>query len=262
MDAGRHGEGRPQVTVLERHMAANRGAAVAWIIAQVTPGTTISCDKQMCSALAARGFPAAYLQVLGPTSPLPVGTNLIIETAAVRSLFGASLDAQAAPAVLTTIGSGQAEIAVRATAPNGVPAYWHALAVGHKARQHNEAALLDLGGRIIPSAAARKTIADGDADMRLIVAITDIAVSLPVDIVDFGTDAAKASADLPLRYADLAETDAAAHMSSTAYAAAVRAALAKVPSQYRPLSTSVVSVRGVDVLRITVGAPSPPGFQS
>jgi hypothetical protein len=197
-----------------------------------------------------------------PASPPPLDAALVIETAAVRSIFGTSLNARVAPVVLTTIGSGQAEITIRAIAPNGVSSYWHALAAGHEARRQNESALLGLS-RIATSAAAKKTITDGDADSRLILAITSLAGSEPVDIVDFGSVATNASSGLPLRYADLAETSAAAHMTSSAYVAAMRDALGRIPSQYRPLRISEVRLRsGMRVLQIDEGAPSPLGFQS
>lgn len=250
----------PKLTRLQQQTAVNRARAAAWVKTEVSPGTTIACDKEMCSALAASGLPPSYLHVLGPTSAPPLDTALIIQTAAVRSLFGTTLDTRIAPAVFTTIGSGQAEIAIRAIAPHGVAAYRAALGAGQKARQENEASLLNVN-RITRSAAARKTIAAGSADMRLIVAIADVAASQPVDIIDFGSIATDASSELPLRYADLAENDPAAHMSSNAYLAAMRAALGGLPSPYRPLWINVVRLRsGTSVLRIDEGAPSPLGF--
>jgi hypothetical protein len=141
-----------------------------------------------------------------------------------------------------------------------VTLYRQALEAGQRARQENEAVLLDFK-RITPSIAARKTITDGDADPRLIVAITYLARYEPVDIVDFGSDAVNQSGDLPLRYADLAVKDAATHMSSSAYVAAMRADLILVPSQYRPQWIGEVRLpSGMWVLRIDEGAPSPLGF--
>jgi hypothetical protein len=245
---------------LLRQTAAYDRLAAAWITKQVTPGTSIACDKQMCSALAASGISTHDLDVLGPASREPFDATLIVETAAIRSLFGTSLNSQEAPAVLTTIGSGQAEITIRTIAPGGAAKYARALTAGQETRKQDEAALLGLR-RISYSAMAKKTLADGNADMRLIVAITDVAASQPVDIVDFGSEATSPSADLPLRYADLAENDSAAHMSTSRYLAAIHAALSKVPAAYGPLWTSVVSLgHGTRVLRINVGAPSPLGF--
>jgi hypothetical protein len=252
--------GKAPETLLQRQTAAYRADAAAWVKMQVSPDTAIACDKQMCSALAASGFSARYLHVLGPTSPPPVDATLVIQTAVIRRLFGTSLNTRVAPAVLTTIGSGPAEITIRAIAQGGVTLYRQALEAGQRARQENEAVLLDFK-RITPSIAARKTITDGDADPRLIVAITYLARYEPVDIVDFGSDAVNQSGDLPLRYADLAVKDAATHMSSSAYVAAMRADLILVPSQYRPQWIGEVRLpSGMWVLRIDEGAPSPLGF--
>jgi hypothetical protein len=54
--------------------------------------------------------------------------RLVVETAAVRALFGSSLDTEWAPAVLAAFGSGEAEITVRVVAANGAAAYLAALA--------------------------------------------------------------------------------------------------------------------------------------
>ncbi len=226
---------------------------------QVSPGTAISCDSQMCAALRIAGFLATALHVLGPTSPPPVGASLVVETAAVRNQFGSSLDTEVAPVAVASIGSGQAEISIRMIAPHGVAALRQALAAGAQARKQDEAAVLGLT-QITTSGLAGTQLASGSADMRLVLAITSVAASLPVDVVEFGTMASGASSDLPLRFADLAESDQAAHMSSKAYVAAVLAALRTVPSQYRPLWAKAVRLSsGVTVLRIDVGVPSPLG---
>ena len=227
---------------------------------QVSPGTAISCDSQMCAALRNAGFLASALHVLGPTSPPPLGASLVVETAAVRQQFGSSLDTEIAPAAIASIGSGPAEISIRMIAPHGVTAFRQALAAGMQTRKQNEAALLG-GSRIATSGLGRTELASGSADMRLVLAITYLAATLPVDIVEFGTMAIGGSPELPLRFADLAETDQAAHMSSSAYVAAMLAALRTVPIQYRPLWAKAVRLSsGVTVLRIDVGAPSPLGL--
>ena len=227
---------------------------------QVSPGTAISCDSQMCTALRTAGFLATALHVLGPTSPPPLGSSLVIETAAVRHQFGSSLDTEIAPAAIASIGSGQAGISIRMIAPHGVAALMQALATGVQARKQNEAALLG-GTQITTSGLAGTELASGSADLRLALAITYVAASLPVDIVEFGTMASGSSSDLPLRFADLAESDQAAHMGSKAYVAALQAALRTVPSQFRPLWAKPVRLSsGVTVLRINVGAPSPLGL--
>ena len=61
--------------------AAVRAQAAAWVAEQVSPDVTVSCDAVMCAALRAHGFPAGELVVLGPASPDPVPSVLVVETA-------------------------------------------------------------------------------------------------------------------------------------------------------------------------------------
>jgi len=104
-----------------------RAQAAAWVAEQVSPDVTVSCDAVMCAALQAHGFPVSKLVVLGPTSPDPVPSVLVVETATVRELFGSSLAIAWAPAVLASFGSGTGTITVRVVAPHGAAAYQAAL---------------------------------------------------------------------------------------------------------------------------------------
>jgi hypothetical protein len=61
--------------------------------------------------------------MLGPTSPDPVPSDLVVETSAVRALFGNSLAIAWAPAVLASFGSGTGVITVRVVAPHDADAY-------------------------------------------------------------------------------------------------------------------------------------------
>src|SRR5947207_7012057 len=96
----------PSSAAPPRLEAAVRDQAVAWIVRQVRPGAMVSCDQAMCAALEARGLPARDLLVLGPLSRDPRHSDVVVETATVRSLFGTSLDLAWAPAVLASFGSG------------------------------------------------------------------------------------------------------------------------------------------------------------
>jgi hypothetical protein len=244
-----------KLTPLQRQAIANQAGAVFWIKQQVTPGTQISCDKLMCAALAAAGYLNQDLNVLGPASSGPPSSRLVIDTAAVRSQFGSSLESAIAPLALTTVGSGQARISIRLVAPHGPAALKQSLAAEQRARQQNEAVLP--GGPIATSTAARADLTKGSVDTRLAFAIVSMAPSLPVDILGFGNVATGGSSDLPLRFADLAESDPAAHMTSGAYAAALQAAISKIPGPYRPLWVKPVRLSpGTTVLRVDVGAPS------
>src|SRR5204863_6560494 len=96
--------GSPPSAAPARHEAAIRGQAAAWVAQQVSRGVAVSCDRVMCAALEARGFPARDLLVLGPLSRDPRSSAVVVETGAVRALFGTSLDRAWAPAVLASFG--------------------------------------------------------------------------------------------------------------------------------------------------------------
>ena len=95
--------------------------------AQVSRSSVVACDPVMCSALQAQGLPAASLIELSPTADGPLGSAVVVATAAVRSQFGARLTTVYAPTVLAAFGTGTARIEVRVTAPDGAPAYLSSL---------------------------------------------------------------------------------------------------------------------------------------
>ena len=254
----------PQLSAAQlRQQAANRNQAAAWMAQQVSPDGTVACDRLMCAALTAHGFPSNDLLVLGPTSPDPLSSAVIVETAAVHSLFGSSLETAWAPAVLASFGSGPAGVTVRVIAPHGANAYQNALRADLADRKASGAALLN-DSQIVISAAARNQLTVGQVDSRLVLALASLAGDQPISIVRFGNISPGASAGTPLRFADLAGNDQAAHMSSSAYARAVRADLsaanAQLNAQLRPARTvTVVLPSGETVLRVEFTGPSPLG---
>jgi hypothetical protein len=62
--------------------SATRDEAAAWVAGQVSGGAVLACDPAMCAALAQRGIPAGNLLVLGPGSGDPLGSAVVVETAA------------------------------------------------------------------------------------------------------------------------------------------------------------------------------------
>ena len=164
---GARGSGLPSAAPA-RHEAAVRAKAARWVAQQVSPGVTVSCDQVMCAALEARGFPRHDLLVLGPVSPDPRHSAVVVETAAVRALFGTSLDLAWAPAVLASFGSGPAGITVRVIASHGAVAYQTAL-VGELAARKAVGASLLTDRRISVTAAARAQLTAGLVDLRAAV---------------------------------------------------------------------------------------------
>ena len=114
--------------------AAARQRAAAWVAGQDSPDAIVACDPAMCAALEARGVPAGRLLALTPARSDPLGSDLVVATAAVRGQFGARLVGVYAPVTLASFGSGTARIDVRVVAPDGAAAYWTALAADVRAR--------------------------------------------------------------------------------------------------------------------------------
>lgn len=252
-------KGNSQLTPLQRLEAANDSQAAAWVVGQVSTGSVVSCDEQMCAALEARGFPRSNVVVLGPSSRYPLNSQLVIETATVQQLFGSSLASGYAPMVLTTIGSGAAEVEIRVIAPDGAAKYNRELAADQASRKRNSISLLHYySGRIATSAQAHTQMTTGEVDVRVMVAVVALAYVGPIYITDFGNVATAESSDAPDRYVDVALADKASHLSGSAYLRALRASLAGLSGQYRPLRTQTLTLPGQgSVLRVLFGAPSP-----
>jgi hypothetical protein len=252
--------GQEAATRLE---AAVRGQAAAWVAQQVTPGVAVSCDQVMCAALEARGLPSRDLLVLGPRSPDPRSSAVVVETGAVRALFGTSLDRAWAPAVLASFGSGSAGITVRVVASHGAVAYQTALAGEMTAAKAAGARLL-ADRQITVQTSARSQLIGGLVDLRLLSALTALSRHLPVSVVGFGNVGPGMSAGVPLRFADLNPTaptgraSPAGGLTQAGYARSVRSALSGLDTSSRPARTvPVVLPDGRAVLRVEFTAPSP-----
>jgi hypothetical protein len=91
--------------------------------------------------------------------------------------------------------------------------------------------------------------------------IAALAGHQPISIVRFGNVGPGADATLPLRFADLAQNDPAARMSTSAYVQSARTYLNTVNTQFRPARTVTARLPGGQtVLRVEVTAPSPFGL--
>jgi len=238
-----------------------RKQAATWVAQQVSHDVMVSCDRTMCAALTADGFPIRELLVLGSMSPYPRTSAVVVETATVRGLFGTSLSTYA-PAVLATFGSGDSQVTVRVIAPNGAAAYYSALSADLAARKASGGTLVRINV-ITLSPTARKQLIAGQVDSRLMLTIAALASKEPVDIVQFENIGPGTDPDMPLRYADLAQNDPAAHLVGSAYLQSMRADLGAGPVAYRPASTATaVLPGGQPILRIELTAPSPLGLFS
>jgi hypothetical protein len=203
----------------------------------------------MCRALVSRGIPAGHLYMLKPGTTNPLHSDVIVATPLLRGQIGGKLTSIYAPGLLARFGSGKQQIRVQAIAPHGVPKFMSQVKLDLAARTMAGTALAGSNG-IVASAAARKELAAGKVDSRLMTVLTGLAVSHPVHIVAFG-DSGPDTAMAPFRSAELAETN-------------MREMMATVSAQHSPFRAAhMASVRlssGRRVLRIDFTAPSPFGL--
>ena len=239
--------------------AATRQRAAAWVAGQDSPDAIVACDPAMCAALEAHGVPAGRLIALTPARSDPLGSDLVVATAAVRGQFGARLAGVYAPVTLASFGSGTARIDVRVVAPDGAAAYWTALAADVRARASAGAQLLR-NRSIHVSAAARSALADGEVDPRLLVALATLAHLHPLDIAGFSRPSPGASVGVPLRSADIAGAAA----PGSRHPVSLRSLMVILQAQrspYLPSSLEIVrTTPGGAVLRIGYPVPSPLGL--
>jgi hypothetical protein len=241
---------------LPRQEALAQSQAASWVASQVSKSAVVSCDQAMCAALSKDGFPAGKLLLLGPTSLPPVTAAVVVETPAVRDLFGSSLSQAWAPAVLVTFGAGTARVAVRVMAPHGTGTYLAELSNDLTTRRQYGGTLLD-NNQITLSSVARQQLSAGQVDSRLVLAVASMAHDQPVDIVQFGNIGSGASPGVPLRFADMAVTDTPPGMSIPDYETALSTAVSAVNPQYQPTSSGTTTSNGKTVFRVEFTAPSP-----
>jgi hypothetical protein len=224
-----------------------RDQAAAWVAMQVSTGAIVSCDPVMCAVLVRHGFPAANLLVLGPGTPDPLGSAVVLATPAVRAMFGSRLATVYAPQTLASFGTGAARVDLRVVTPGGAAAYRTALAADVRARRAAGLQLL-ADPRVSGPAAVRADLAAGRVDARLLITLAAMAQAEPVRIQAFGGAAAGASSGTALRTAELAAPPATA-----------QAMLAFVRAQ-RPPYLAARSGLSQGVLSIEFSAPSPLGL--
>jgi hypothetical protein len=249
--ASGHAVSSPELTA----KAAARTRAITWILQQVSRAAVVSCDSQVCADLAQRGFP--NLETLGPGSTDPLGSDLVVATAAIRAQFRGRLASVYAPAIIASFGSGNAKIEIREVFPGGTTAYRAALQADLHARKTNDAQLLT-NSHITVSATARAQLLSGDIDPRLPTLIAAMAAAHPVRIVDFGGQSPGGGPVSLLRSMDLATRVSAAHLPVPAYLSWMQSLVSAQHAQYLPASSKLVTLpAGKTMLRIEFDAPSP-----
>ena len=240
--------------------ASARGQAATWVAQQVAADAIVACDPAMCSVLQGRGIPASRLLVLQSGNADPLGSNVVMATAAVRSLFGSRLASVYAPEVLVSFGEGSAQIVIRAIAPDGGAAYRAALHADVQARMAVGQQLLG-NPRLQSSATARRQLAAGEVDARLLTTLATLAALYPIDVAGFGGPGAHASAGVPLRSADISGATGVAGARSTVSLSSLKGFLLAQRAPYLPAEMDTVRLAtGQAVLRVEFTAPSPMGL--
>jgi hypothetical protein len=213
----------------------------------------------MCAVLQGKGISAGRLLVLGAGNAGPLGSDVIVSTAAVREEFGSRLTSVYAPVALATFGSGSAQVAVRVVAADGSAAYLRSLQADAAARRAVGALLLR-NPHVRVSPAGRRELAAGQVDTRLLSTLGALATPYRVDITGFGAPAAGASPGVPLCSADISPAPAGRGRDAATLNSVKRFLLAQQPP-FRPADVTPVRLAsGQAVLHVEYNAPSPLGL--
>jgi hypothetical protein len=240
--------------------AAVRNLAATWVANQVSPTTTVSCDRVMCQALKAHHIPAGSVLELGPGKADPPRSGVIVVTSTVRSMVGSRHITADAPVVIASFGSGNMRIDIQEIAPQGAAAYSSALRADIHARKLGGTLLLD-SPLVTMSATARRQLANGQVDARLLVVIVSLAAHRPVSIVAFGDLPPGASPGIPFRSADLSGAAGTTGPKSAADLRWMSDFLRTQHGLYRAAHITMVRpAGGRNFLRIEFPAPSPFGL--
>ena len=236
-------------------VATARKQAANWVATQVNADEVIGCDPMMCAALEAAHIQANRLFMLGPSQQDPLGSEILLDTAALQAQFGPRLESVYAPVSLAAFGSGAARVEVRFVVPNGAHTYLMELAGDVAARKAAGNEMLR-NHAIHASPLASHQLIAGQVDTRLLVTLVTLAHSHPVDIISFGTGQAGASPGVPLRSAEIAGAPGPGSTPAVSVQTLRSFIIAQQPP-YRP--SAIVAVKTASrrtVLRVEYPAPS------
>jgi tetratricopeptide (TPR) repeat protein len=235
-----------------------RTLAAIWVATQVSRSAVVACDPAMYAALRDHGVPAGNLLLLGPGAGSdPLGSDVIVATAAIRSEFGGRLSGVYAPVVAASFGHGSGRIEIRVTAPDGAAAYQRAMASDEQARR-TAGVELTRNDQLSVTPAAQRALDGGRVDSRLLTTIAALAQSRRLHVIGFGDSGPGADPALPLRSAEISATGTAA---STGGLGPLLAFLRAQRAPYLAASMTVTRLRtGQAVLSFAFGGPSPLGL--
>jgi hypothetical protein len=235
---------------------ATRSRAATWIAQQVTSSDLIACDPLMCAALQSDGVAASRLMAMQPTATDPLGADVVVATASIRSQFGSQLVSEYAPELMASFGRGASRVDVRAVANFGAAAFQAKEQADLTARKAAGAQLLRNGFRVTAQSAGQ--IRAGQVDSRVLVTLAALLSQRQVEVGSFGDTGPGA----PVLYRQVTIVDGPSQMGT----AALSADLSQVRAQrdpYQPAHAAIVQLaNGQSALRIEFGAPDQPGLLS
>jgi hypothetical protein len=232
---------------------ADRQQAAGWIAREVASNIVVGCDLEMCNQLQKSGFPGARLMQLQPTSPDPLGAQLVVATPVIRNQFGTRLASVYAPLVIASFGTGAERVDIRFIAPDGSKAFEAQLATDRKNRITAGEQLL-ANDHVQASAGARQALLAGRVDPRLLVTLGTLAGLMPIQLVAFDDPSPGASSDVPLRGAELGAAAATGLPAMVAFLKAQQ-------DQYAPAVASITQIaNGQHVVTVRYDAPGPMGL--
>ncbi|HEY2277019.1 MAG TPA: hypothetical protein VGI00_01600 [Streptosporangiaceae bacterium] len=235
---------------------ATRAHAATWIAQQVTSSDLIACDPLTCSTLESDGVAASRLMSIQPTATDPLGADVVVATASVRSQFGSQLVSEYAPELIASFGTGASRVDVRAVANFGAAAFEAKQRADLTARKSAGAQLLRNGFHVGEQGASQ--IKSGQVDSRLLVTLAALLSQRTVDVSSFGDTGPGA----PVLYRQVTIVDAPGQAGIAALTADLSQAQAQ-SKPYLPANAEIVHLaNGQSALRIEFGAPDQPGLLS
>jgi len=245
--SGTHAPNAMQVAQADRQQAAG------WIAREVASNIVVACDLEMCNQLQKSGFPGARLLPLQPTSPDPLGAQLVVATPVIRNQFGTRLASVYAPLVIASFGSGAERVDVRFVAPDGSKAFEAELATDRTNRIAAGKQLL-ANNHVDASADAKNALLAGRVDPRLLVTLGTLAGLMPIHLVAFDDPSPGASSDVPLRGVEIGAATAAGLPAMVAFLRAQQ-------NQYAPAVANITEMaNGQHVVTVRYDAPGPMGL--
>jgi len=243
-------------------LAYNRTLVADWVAHQVSPGSTVACDPEMCHALAQNGFAAALDAPVGMNSLSLSGAQLVAVTPQLRYLFRMhpSVHADVAPVVLARYGSGRSLVTIQPVYAAGGTAYQTALNQDVQQRIQLGQQLLN-GGQVTAKAKAQGELLAGEVDPRLLLLIQALARQTSVYILSFSDSGPGASPGVPLRTVDIATTDPSSGESGQMYLHLLRTALSGQGS-FPPFAHvgPQTMASGQEAVQVIYDAPTPLGL--